>query len=170
MGILDDMRGSEGAYRTGKFSMDDFRAMMDKLYESKPPAKGVTIYTGIGGMYTFDYAIAKETGFIAPHMEKSHAKLLRMDGYRRAVDVNGIRWMYDWVKGKLYWSNMHQLCPKQRRPMPTRFIDWEAGIGLEHKVRLTDEQRQHFLDRRKVKRDSAFRKEWMKEHEHRMYY
>lgn len=168
MSILDDMKGSAQPYKGGQLSLEKLKEIMTGMYETNPAPRTITIHTGIGGLYTFDYCIADEGGMIAPHMKTAHAHLVRLDGYRAAVDENGLRWMFGWVKGKLYWSNMHQLCPKQRRPMPTRFIEWEAG-NYTHKVRLTEEQQQYFLDRRKVKHDPAFRKEWMKEH-NRMYY
>lgn len=115
-------------YDPQSFNLKSLRELIAGLLVKDPPPRTIILHTGLGGMYTFDYALASESGVISCHMTKKHARLLYLVGMglNSAVDENGIRWMIGRVKGKgYYFSNMKQKMPKTRRRF-NRFNDWEV--------------------------------------------
>lgn len=114
-------------------SPENVKKTFEELFTNRKqnPPMGITIYTGIGGVYMFDYALAEQTGMITPHMTKKHARFVRLMGMslHKAVDENGIVWMIGKVKGKGYhFSNMHQKAPTHR-PLHARFTNWEYSLS-----------------------------------------
>lgn len=128
MSILDDMNKSRKPVEYKTLSLEDLKKKMGEIfYTPRQPHQPVTIYTGLYGMYTFDYAFAAVSGIIKPHMTKKHARFVYLDGMglHHAVDENGIRWMIGKVKDKgYYFTNMEQRMPRTR-VKHTRFVDWE---------------------------------------------
>lgn len=117
-------------YDPKKMTIDAFKKMFSGMFEQRAPGSHVVLYTGIGGMMTWDYCMANESGVLSTHMKKHHGKFTRLlgMGLNKAVDENGIVWMIGRVKGKgYYFSNMQQRTSSKRK-RDTRFIDWEAAL------------------------------------------
>lgn len=134
MSILDHINGANRQeYKPGKMTIEELKKLMGDIFiGDRQLNRPVTIHTGIGGAYTFDYYMAKESGLISKHMTKKHGRLMRIMGMGltmgKVVDENGIVWMVGRVNGKgYYFSNMHQKAPISR-PENKRFRVWEIAL------------------------------------------
>lgn len=120
-------------YKPGKMTIEELKKLVGDIFiGDRQLNRPVTIHTGIGGAYTFDYYMAKESGLISKHMTKKHGRLMRIMGMGLAmgkvVDENGIVWMVGRVNGKgYYFSNMHQKVPVARKE-DKRFRVWEYAL------------------------------------------
>lgn len=114
------------------FTMGKFKEIFDALYKNREPDRPIVIHTGLGGMMTFDYCLADQSGLLSSHMKKQHGKFTRLlgTGLHKAVDENGIVWMIGRVKGKgYYFSNMEQKTSPARHTS-TRFRIWNWSLEL----------------------------------------
>lgn len=162
MSILDDMNKSRKPVEYKTLSLEDLKKKMGEIfYTPRQPHQPVTIYTGLYGMYAFDYAFATVSGILKPHMTKKHARFVYLDGMglHNAVDENGIRWMIGKVKDKgYYFTNMEQRMPKSR-PVTRRFVYWETAVknGVSPSyVRfvIAGDSYGHFLDKHLEKKEA----------------
>ena len=131
-GIFEQMQeGCKHTYIHNKeLTLEGLKEIFNKYLFNKSERRTI-MHTGIGGYYSYKFALAMTTGVITLDMVIKHAKLIHKNQFRKTcIDINNIVWMYDIIKGKLYWIclQQYQQPTVKKDPKESRFNKWEKML------------------------------------------
>ena len=127
-GIYEQMQeGCKYTYiHNKKLTLEGLKEIFNKQSERR-----TIMHTEIDGYYSYKFALVMTTGIITPDMVIKHAKLIHKNQFKKTcIDINNIVWMYNIIKGKLYWIclQQYQQPTVKKDPKESRFNKWEKML------------------------------------------
>lgn len=132
MNIESGKNPVEYKHLTMKELMEGISEMMHRPSEEP---RVVRLYTGVRGLWHFNWEVRRQGGNITDYMVQHHAKLLRiLPGKREVIDVNGQIWFWEIHDGRIWWVNAYAATSQEKAIPPTniRFRTWQ--LLVEYKI------------------------------------